>query len=227
MNPPASRPHGRFLHPLLALLATAAIFLALPALRLAGESPAPERWRLHEAVVVPPPPPPPLPAPPSVEPEPAPLAVPPPPPTAPPAPLPPPFPAPPPLGLSFALDALQGDFAVAFPVQSAPVLAAPALDAVFDLDQLDQPPSPRFAPAPAYPPGARLRRQEGAVRVEFIVDPQGQPVDVRVLDASPPGLFEEAAAQAVRRWRFDPGLRQGEPVRVRVRQRIVFQMDSP
>lgn len=58
---------------------------------------------------------------------------------------------------------------------------------------------------PRYPPLAMRRRIEGQVRVSFTVEPDGSVSSVRLLSAQPEGVFEDAAIQAARGWRFEPG----------------------
>jgi len=78
---------------------------------------------------------------------------------------------------------------------------------------------------PHYPPAARLRGVEGFVEVEFIVTEDGRVKEPRVLRAEPESVFERAALRAVAGWRFKPTLRDGEPVPVRARQRIDFNLN--
>jgi len=53
-----------------------------------------------------------------------------------------------------------------------------------------------------YPPEAREAGVEGFVVVRYDVDREGRVVNARVVEATPPGVFEEAALAAVTRWRF-------------------------
>jgi TonB family protein len=57
--------------------------------------------------------------------------------------------------------------------------------------------------APRYPRNALTRRVAGWVEVGFTVDTSGRTRAVRVLNAEPPGMFDDAALAAVNRWRFD------------------------
>lgn len=68
---------------------------------------------------------------------------------------------------------------------------------------------------PIYPDEARKARIEGDVLVEAIVDIDGKPVQMRVLQIPAKGYgFEESALEAVEQWRFRPGMRNGKPVPV-------------
>lgn len=60
------------------------------------------------------------------------------------------------------------------------------------------------APEPRYPRRALDLGKEGSVRVEIDVAPDGSVTDARVLTSSGYAPFDEAALEAVRRWRFAP-----------------------
>ncbi len=77
---------------------------------------------------------------------------------------------------------------------------------------------------PRYPLRARRRRMSGYVVVRFLVDRNGRVHQATVIKASPPGVFEGSALQAVRRWRFRPGRHRGRTVSVWVVQPIRFKM---
>jgi protein TonB len=61
-----------------------------------------------------------------------------------------------------------------------------------------------------YPPQARVQGIEGHVVVRYDVDPEGRVSNARVVSAAPPDVFDEAAVQAVSRWRFQAPQRNGE-----------------
>lgn len=67
---------------------------------------------------------------------------------------------------------------------------------------------------PVYPPAARAEGVEGVVLVEYRVDAEGRVREPRVLRAEPPGVFDAAALEAVRSWRYRPWRRDGRPVPV-------------
>lgn len=57
---------------------------------------------------------------------------------------------------------------------------------------------------PAYPPRAVTQEIQGKVRLSITIMPDGSVRDVRVVDARPPGYFENSAVAAVQRWRYRP-----------------------
>jgi periplasmic protein TonB len=79
---------------------------------------------------------------------------------------------------------------------------------------------------PEYPAQARMRNISGFVDVEFTVDTEGRVRDVRIVGADPPGVFDRAAINSVRYWRFEPRRQDGRPVEVTARQRIEFDLSS-
>lgn len=64
---------------------------------------------------------------------------------------------------------------------------------------------------PTYPPTARTLRQTGVVRVELLIDENGQVAAVQ--NMSGPALLQNAAKDAVRKWKFKPFVRDGQPVK--------------
>lgn len=59
-------------------------------------------------------------------------------------------------------------------------------------------------PVPAYPPQARLTRQEGRVVVRLRVLPSGRIGEAHLVESAGSPLLDEAALAAARRWRFAP-----------------------
>ena len=68
---------------------------------------------------------------------------------------------------------------------------------------------------PAYPYGALARGVEGSVLLEYTVDERGRVVAPRVIQATPPGVFDRAALKALSRWRYEPN--GSEPTTMKVR----------
>ena len=77
----------------------------------------------------------------------------------------------------------------------------------------------RFEP-PAYPESARERGEEALVIVELTVDRDGTVADARSLRG--PDDLGAAAAEAARRWTYEPTLVNGEPTPVRFADTIRF-----
>lgn len=66
-------------------------------------------------------------------------------------------------------------------------------------------------PAPAYPRASRQLREQGEVLIAVYVNAEGKPEKVELRRGSGHERLDQAALEAVRRWRFDPA-RKGEGV---------------
>jgi protein TonB len=77
---------------------------------------------------------------------------------------------------------------------------------------------------PEFPSKALTQRVSGSVTIEYIVDTNGDPRDVRVVEATPPGVFDHAAIAAVKHWHYEPVVANGAPVEVPVRTAIRFEL---
>jgi len=77
---------------------------------------------------------------------------------------------------------------------------------------------------PVYPADAQIRQIEGWVEVGYIVDRAGLPRELRVLQATPPGRFDQAALTAVAKYRYEPFTRDGQVYERRVWLRLRFSL---
>lgn len=91
-------------------------------------------------------------------------------------------------------------------------------------DTVDSRPRPLSRPSLKYPERARAGGIEGYVTVSMLVGVSGDVENARVLESEPPGVFDVAALEAVRTWRFEPATYQGRPVSVWARQIIRFSL---
>jgi len=87
---------------------------------------------------------------------------------------------------------------------------------------VDTPPRPLSRTSPRYPPRARADSVEGHVVLSLLVDVSGNVEKAKVVESQPPGVFDEAALEAVRQWRFEPATYEGAPVKAWARQRMPF-----
>ena len=88
-----------------------------------------------------------------------------------------------------------------------------------------EPPRIRRRTPPTYPVGARARAVTGSVTVHLHVDERGAVSEAVVQDSTPPGVFDDAALQAVRSWVFEPARRRGLPVDAWLRQTLRFELE--
>jgi protein TonB len=77
-----------------------------------------------------------------------------------------------------------------------------------------------------YPLGARLRGEEGAVRILVRINPDGRIDDLEIRESSGSTALDRAAERAVRRTRFAPATRKDQPVAGELTITIRFSLDS-
>jgi protein TonB len=97
-------------------------------------------------------------------------------------------------------------------------------DVVMTEDMVDQPPVVTRMPI-TYPERAKQREIEGRVVVSLQVNKEGRVTNTKILEATPPGVFEQAVRQAVQNWSFQPARYQGRPVQVWVNVPIPFRLN--
>jgi len=79
---------------------------------------------------------------------------------------------------------------------------------------------------PQYSEEARKERISGIVILEVVIDKTGSVRDAVVLKPLPFGL-DQAALDAVKQWKFRPGMMNGEPVDVIFNLTVNFRLDKP
>jgi protein TonB len=82
----------------------------------------------------------------------------------------------------------------------------------------------RYVP-PVYPESAKQRGLSGMVELIFTVRSDGGVDDIDIQRASPPQVFDDAAVEAVKKWRYRPYERNGRAVDQRVKLILRFAMD--
>jgi protein TonB len=78
-------------------------------------------------------------------------------------------------------------------------------------------PVPTRQEAPKYPAGAERRGITGWVLLEFAVDGKGNVVYPRIVEASPPGVFDSVALRAVANWKYQPTGSDSQGVQVKMK----------
>lgn len=121
------------------------------------------------------------------------------------------------LALAKRFGADPKDLAAVQAAQGAPRPAADIAALAASLKRLKAPP-------PEYPPGALANRISGSVMLQFTVDVNGEPRDIHVVEATPPGVFDRAALTAVKRWRYAPTVLNGAAVEVPVKALVRFEL---
>ena len=89
---------------------------------------------------------------------------------------------------------------------------------------VEHPPVPVSQVLPEYPSAARARGLQGEVVLRAIVDQQGT-VERQIVVVESVPLLDEAAIEALRRWRFEPGRdANNRPVRVIIQVPLRFRL---
>ena len=102
---------------------------------------------------------------------------------------------------------------------------AGGLESAFNLADIDQKPRAVFQAQGRFPSEMRGKKVEGQVTVIFVVDASGKVVDPRV-ETSNHTAFEKPALDAVRQWKFEPGVKGGQRVACRMKVPIRFREAS-
>lgn len=80
---------------------------------------------------------------------------------------------------------------------------------------------------PVYPRNAAQMQLEGWVTVGFDVGPSGQVLNASILEADPARIFDRAALNAVKKWKYKPQFRDGKPATTRgLSVRLTFQLEK-
>ena len=82
----------------------------------------------------------------------------------------------------------------------------------------------RDTPRPEYPESARRQGLEGRVLLRVLVDERGQSKQVEINHSSGSAALDRAAAEAIRRWRFDPARLGEQPIESWLRIPIDFRL---
>ncbi|HAU79697.1 TonB family protein [Stenotrophomonas sp.] len=81
-------------------------------------------------------------------------------------------------------------------------------------------------PPPSYPKIAFEQSIVGKVVVRVDVDAEGKATNVRVLEATPAGVFDEATVAAAKQWTFEPAIRNGKAVASALKIPVTYAMDD-
>ena len=84
-------------------------------------------------------------------------------------------------------------------------------------------PVPVYRPEPEYSEEARKAKWQGAVLLELVVDANGVPQDIKVIRSLGLGL-DQKAIEAVQKWRFKPGQKDGKAVPVSANIEVNFRL---
>ena len=95
------------------------------------------------------------------------------------------------------------------------------MEEAFNADDIDQKPRLLFPTSPVYPAELRGKKLEGDVTVIFVVDDGGRVLTPKAVKSNNTA-FEKPALDAIKQWKFEPGLKGGKRVACRMRISIRF-----
>jgi TonB family protein len=86
-----------------------------------------------------------------------------------------------------------------------------------------KPPRAIYQPGPEYSDPARRAKFQGVVTLKLVVDEEGRPSQIRILNPLGCGL-DAKAVQAVENWKFAPGEKDGQPVATGIAVEVSFHL---
>ena len=128
-------------------------------------------------------------------------------------------------GAACSIRLLSASDAIFAELRAAPVEMAFSADAILARPQSGvTPPVPTYRPPPEYSEKARKKKIEGTVILYVEVDPTGHARNIKVVRSLGSGL-DEKAIEAVSRWEFRPGMKDGQPVTFAATIEVNFRLE--
>jgi protein TonB len=128
-----------------------------------------------------------------------------------------------PLSADLEVAAGSGGALVGFGEIRALTAAETVREETFDVSELEKRPEAVSQVAPVYPAELRKAKVEGSVTLVFVLNEEGRVEEPRVEHSSRPE-FERPALEAIRKWRFRPGMKDGQAVRTYIRLPMRFRV---
>jgi protein TonB len=75
---------------------------------------------------------------------------------------------------------------------------------------------------PIYPALARSARVQGVVEIEGVINEEGRIEQIKVVTGHP--LLKDAAIDCVRKWKYEPGLLNGQIIEMPIKISVRFQL---
>ena len=95
----------------------------------------------------------------------------------------------------------------------------------FELTEVDTPPRATHRAPAMYPFGAKRKGIQGKVLIRCLVGLDGIATKHQILVSEPRDVFDQAALAAVQKWRFKPGVLDGQAVPTWIRVPFVFKLN--
>lgn len=116
------------------------------------------------------------------------------------------------------------EFQVAGVAEVSESLLGDLEDVALTEEAVDEPPVIQSRPL-TYPERAKQRSLEGRVVISALVGTDGRVKEMQILEANPPGVFDQTVRSAVPNWTFRPARYNGEPVETWVTIPIPFSLN--
>jgi periplasmic protein TonB len=94
---------------------------------------------------------------------------------------------------------------------------------VYQLGDGITPPRPTYAPDPEYSDKARKKKLNGTVILSFVVGADGLPRDIKIKKGLSSDL-DKNATECLKKWKFTPGMKDGQPVAVALDVEMTFRV---
>jgi protein TonB len=94
----------------------------------------------------------------------------------------------------------------------------------FKITEVDTPPQVLRSIPPQYPFQAKKNNISGTVTLRFIVNMEGYVVEPNVTESEPSGVFDEAALEAIVKFKFKPAVKNGKAVDCIVNAPMKFEL---
>jgi TonB family protein len=119
--------------------------------------------------------------------------------------------------------ALAASCACAQQVAPSPAPATPDAPKLYHIGSGVSAPTILYAAPAIFSEEARAKKITGDCLISLIVDAQGMPQDPKVIQKLGHGLDEQALA-SVNQYRFEPAMKDGKPVPVRIIMKVNFKL---
>jgi len=130
------------------------------------------------------------------------------------------------LNIPFELNPKLSPSIATVPVPSVVPLDIPKIKPAYDIYELDNPLTPLVMTQPIYPMRAKQRGIEGWVKVQFIINEEGNTESIQIIKAEPETIFNKNVIRCVLSWRFSPGTIDGIKVKTLADMLIKFELDQ-
>lgn len=97
-------------------------------------------------------------------------------------------------------------------------------DGIIDVMKLDSTPIVRFQQQPDIPVAFKRKAEQGEIVAQLTVNQHGRVVEVKILEATHREL-EKPSMEALYKWVFTPGMKDGQAVSFRMRQPLRFTIN--